>query len=241
MLSGGSADDDVKSNGPLRPGDPVGVSLLGGDGEMGATGTVTHVDGDRVYAFGQPFYGLRPTQFPMTRAYIHTVLPSLNSSQKIASTGDIIGTVSQDRATAIAGTLGAGPAMIPITLTLNSERGTRKSFTFGMVNDQLLTPLGAGHPWPGHSMRLTRRHPCSSALPALLPVVSASTVPAEPTSACRDGTAGEPGDPPSCVPGQPSHRGSDARHRHSDTTVPDRSAMQRAAPGPLPDDRRSAE
>jgi hypothetical protein len=141
VLAGGGGQSGPRPATPLRPGDPVGVGLMNGDLEVGATGTVTDVEGDRVYAFGHPFYGLGPTQFPMTRAYIHTVLPSLNSSQKIASTGDIIGTVSQDRATAIAGTLGPGPAMIPINLTLNSERGTRKSFQFGMVNDQLLTPL----------------------------------------------------------------------------------------------------
>jgi hypothetical protein len=126
---------------PLRPGDPVGVSLMSGDMELGATGTVTEIDGDKVYAFGHPFYGLGPTQFPMTRAYVHAVLPSLASSLKIASTGDVIGTVSQDRATAIAGTLGSGPAMIPITLSLTSERGTKKTFSMKMVNDQLFTPL----------------------------------------------------------------------------------------------------
>ena len=58
----------------LRPGDPVGVALMSGDLELGATGTVTEVDGDRVYAFGHPFYGLGPTQFPMTRAHVLTVL-----------------------------------------------------------------------------------------------------------------------------------------------------------------------
>ena len=125
----------------LRPGDPIGVALMSGDLELGATGTVTEVLGDRVYAFGHPFYGLGPTQFPMTRAYVHTVLPSLLSSQKIASTGEVIGTVSQDRATTIAGTLGPGPAMIPVKLTLNSERGTRKTFNMAMVNDELFTPL----------------------------------------------------------------------------------------------------
>ena len=125
----------------LRPGDPIGVALLGGDLDIGATGTVTEVEGDKVYAFGHPFYGLGPTQFPMTRAHVLTVLPSLMASQKIASTGEIIGTVSQDRATTIAGTLGAGPAMIPIKLTLNSERGTRKTFSMSMVNDELFTPL----------------------------------------------------------------------------------------------------
>ena len=126
----------------LRPGDPIGVALMSGDLELGATGTVTEVDGDRVYAFGHPFYGLGPTQFPMTRAYVHAVLPSLQSSMKIASTGEVVGTVSQDRATTIAGTLGAGPAMIPIKLTLtNTERGLKKTFNMAMVNDELFTPL----------------------------------------------------------------------------------------------------
>jgi hypothetical protein len=125
----------------LRPGDPVGVLLMSGDNEVGATGTVTEVDGDKVYAFGHPFYGLGPTQFPMTRAYVHAILPSLSNSMKIASTGEVIGTVSQDRATAIAGTLGRGPQMIPINLRLKSDRGTVRDFKMAMVNDQLFTPL----------------------------------------------------------------------------------------------------
>jgi hypothetical protein len=126
----------------LRPGDPIGVALMSGDLEIGATGTVTEIAGDRIYGFGHPFYGLGPTQFPLTRAYVHAVLPSLQSSQKIASTGEVIGTISQDRATTIAGTLGAGPAMIPIKLTLNNaERGFKKSFNISIVNDELFTPI----------------------------------------------------------------------------------------------------
>ncbi|MGE0447563.1 MAG: SpoIVB peptidase S55 domain-containing protein [Vicinamibacterales bacterium] len=135
------AQDAPAVDRPLRPGDPVGVTLMSGDMELGATGTVTEVDGDRVYAFGHPFYGLGPTQFPMTRAHVHAVLPSLASSLKIASTGDVIGIVQQDRATTIAGTLGPGPQLIPINLSLTSERGIRKTFTMQMVDDQLFTPL----------------------------------------------------------------------------------------------------
>jgi hypothetical protein len=141
VLAGGGGQNGSSRPGPLRPGDPIGVALMTGDMELGATGTVTDVIGDRVYAFGHPFYNLGPTAFPMTRAYVHVVLPSLLSSSKIASTGDIIGTVSQDRATTIAGTLGAGPTLIPITLNLKSERGTRKTFHMSMVRDQLFTPL----------------------------------------------------------------------------------------------------
>jgi len=125
----------------LVPGDAVGVSLLSGDFELGATGTVTYVEGDRVYAFGHPLYNLGPTEFPMTAATVHVVLPSLMASSKLASFGPVIGTLQQDRATAIAGRLGAGPALIPMTVTLNSDRLGARTFTFGVVRDATFTPL----------------------------------------------------------------------------------------------------
>jgi hypothetical protein len=126
---------------PLQPGDAVGVGLLTGDFELGATGTVTHVDGDRVYAFGHPLYNLGPTQFPMTRAEVQVVLPSLMASSKLASFGEVVGTVQQDRATAIAGRLGPAPSMIPVTITLNSDRSPSRTFHFGVVRDFTFTPL----------------------------------------------------------------------------------------------------
>ena len=125
----------------LAPGDAVGVALLSGDFALGATGTVTEVDGDRVYAFGHPLYNLGPIAFPMTRADIIAVLPSLMSSTKLASLGAVVGTVSQDRATAIAGRLGPAPSLIPVDVTLNSRRGPSRRFSFGVADDQLFTPL----------------------------------------------------------------------------------------------------
>ncbi len=126
---------------PLAPGDAVGVALLSGDFSIGATGTVTHVDGDRVYAFGHPLYNLGPTLFPMTRADVIAVLPSMVTSSKLASLGATVGVVSQDRATAIAGRLGAPPALIPLEVTLNSRRAPSRTFRFSVVHDQLFTPL----------------------------------------------------------------------------------------------------
>ncbi len=125
----------------LRPGDAIGVNVITGDLIMGATGTVTEVDGNQVYAFGHPLYNLGTTEFPMTRAYVYALLPSLLTSMKIATTGETIGTFRQDRATAIAGTLGRGPDMVPVHLSLDTERGLRKTFTFKVVSDQLFTPL----------------------------------------------------------------------------------------------------
>src|SRR5205823_6806898 len=129
----GAASGEMPFEGPLKPGDAIGVNFLTGDLALGATGTVTHIDGDRVYAFGHPMYNLGPTEFPMTRAYVYTVLPSLASSLKLSTTGDIIGTFLQDRATAIAGRLGPGPRMIPISLTLESERGQQHTFHYNVV------------------------------------------------------------------------------------------------------------
>jgi hypothetical protein len=137
----GAGAGEMPFEGPLKPGDAVGVNFLTGDLSMGATGTVTQVDKDRVYAFGHPMYNLGPTEFPMTRAYVYTVLPSLASSLKLSTTGDVIGTFLQDRATAIAGRLGPGPRTIPISLTLEAQRGPKHTFHFNVVNDQIFTPL----------------------------------------------------------------------------------------------------
>lgn len=135
------AGEPAKPSRKLAPGDAVGVSLLSGDFMLGATGTVTHVDGDRVYAFGHPMYNLGPTEFPMTRADVHVVLPSLLQSMKLASLGEVIGTVQQDRATAIAGRLGLSPSLIPVAITLNSNRAATRTFSFNVVRDHTFTPL----------------------------------------------------------------------------------------------------
>jgi len=132
---------DMPFEGPMKPGDAIGITFVDGDFLLGGTGTVTHIDGNRVYAFGHPMYNLGPTEFPLTRAYVYTVLPSLFSSSKLSTTGETIGTMLQDRATAIAGTLGAGPSMIPVTMTIASSRGLNTQFHFTVVKDQLLTPL----------------------------------------------------------------------------------------------------
>jgi hypothetical protein len=128
-------------DGPLKPGDAIGVNFVTGDLLLGGTGTVTHIDGEKVYAFGHPMYNLGPTEFPMTRAYVYTILPSLFSSTKLSTTGETIGTLLQDRATAIAGRLGPPPRMIPVTLQLSSERSGSHTFKFEVVRDQLFTPL----------------------------------------------------------------------------------------------------
>ena len=127
--------------GPLAPGDAVGVSLARGDLSLGATGTVTSVEGRRVLAFGHPFFNLGPTRMPMTRAHVVAVIPSLMNSIKLAQLGDVLGVMDQDRATAIAGTLGTIPRTIPVTVSLQANGADPRRFSFEVAEDQLFSPL----------------------------------------------------------------------------------------------------
>jgi hypothetical protein len=131
------------SNAPLRPGDAVGMALIRGDYEIGATGTVTHVDGSQVYAFGHPFLNVGSTAMAMTRARVYTVIPSLDSSIKVAVLGPVVGAMTQDRTTGVGGTLGAGPRELAVSLTLRTSRGGDRRVQFYVLHDQTLTPLFA--------------------------------------------------------------------------------------------------
>ena len=137
--AGGAA---AQSDAPLQPGDAVGVSLMQGDLSMAGTGTVTLVEDGRVYAFGHPFYNLGASRFPMTRAWVHTVLPSQAISSRIATVGETLGTIDQDRSSGISGRLGQGPRLVPIRVALDApQRERAETFDFQVIDDALFTPL----------------------------------------------------------------------------------------------------
>jgi hypothetical protein len=124
----------------LQEGDAIGVQLIGGDLDLSAVGTVTYVDGSKVLAFGHPFYNLGSVDYAMTRASILTVVPSLESSFKMAETGPVIGRISQDRATGAFGEVGRMPQFIPFNITVTDAPPLRKEFKLKLVADKFLTP-----------------------------------------------------------------------------------------------------
>ena len=137
--AGGGLRDDP--GGPLEPGSMISVGLIRGDMTMDATGTITHIDGDRVLAFGHPFMSAGDTQMPMMRASVMTLVPNLNASFKLSGTGSLIGQVSMDREAGIAGRLGPGPAMVPCKVRIISPGGGMEEYSFEVVRDNLLTPM----------------------------------------------------------------------------------------------------
>ncbi|HEY0946803.1 MAG TPA: SpoIVB peptidase S55 domain-containing protein [Opitutaceae bacterium] len=120
----------------LKPGDAVAAALSVGDITLAGTGTVSHVDGDRVLAFGHPLMGLGAVAVPMAAADIVAILPSNLNSFKISNTGRVIGTVRQDRLSAIYGELGEGPELVPVTV-----KTPTRTLHFSTVRHPRLTPV----------------------------------------------------------------------------------------------------
>ncbi len=120
----------------LVPGSAVAVALATGDITLGGTGTVSHVDGGRVLAFGHPMMSLGDVELPMALADIVAILPSSLNSFKISNTGAVIGTISQDRLSAIYGEVGRTPDMLPIEVKTPS-----RTLRFSAVRHDRLTPM----------------------------------------------------------------------------------------------------
>ena len=125
----------------FEPGDAIGAVLLNGDFNVAATGTVTYVDGDRIFAFGHPFLDMGEIRFPMAQSEVVTVMPSLASSFKFANTGNVVGVLEQDRAAGIMGVVGQTADMIPVELTLDGSGVTQKKYKVNLVRHANLSPL----------------------------------------------------------------------------------------------------
>lgn len=131
----------ASDNSPLEPGSNLVVPLISGDLEASAGGTVTYIDGNKLYAFGHQLFNLGFSQLPMYRGNALVVLPSLQSSFKIIETTEPIGTLRQDRSMGIYGLLGERARTIPMHIRMATSRGTNKVWNFQVAQDRFLTPL----------------------------------------------------------------------------------------------------
>jgi hypothetical protein len=141
VSSGGRLPSKLGNPGALRAGDMIAVELLSGDLSIGAEGTVTEVDGNRIYAFGHRFLSVGNTELPFARAEVLALLPNLSSSFKISSPLQWMGTITQDRSTALYGELGRKAETVPIAITVKDGHRAPLSYRMQMVNDRVLSPF----------------------------------------------------------------------------------------------------
>jgi hypothetical protein len=141
---GGSIDSpagDAPAAAPLTSGSAIAVALATGDITLAGTGTVSRVDGKNLTAFGHPMLSLGEVALPMCSAEIVTILPSSMQSIKVANTGRVIGTITQDRLSAVSGTIGAGPEMTEVEVNVTRANGAPRTLHFSVARQEQLTPV----------------------------------------------------------------------------------------------------
>ena len=126
----------------LSPGSAIGVAVVYGDFSVGATGTVTAVDEKRVLAFGHPFLHKGTVNYFMTEAKVIGTISGPTEGMKIASIGNIIGRINQDREAGVSGIIGAFPESVPMRVRVkDTSLGYDKKFTTQIAYDEDFLPI----------------------------------------------------------------------------------------------------
>jgi hypothetical protein len=134
----------------LRPGSAVAASFVSGDIAMGSVGTVTYRDGNSVWAFGHPLEGAGRRSLFLQDAYVFSVIGNplgipelgMGTYKLTTSGGHDLGAITTDSSAAISGTIGAGPASVPLGLT--ARAGGRTTSLDMQLADERPHGLGLG-------------------------------------------------------------------------------------------------
>lgn len=139
-LSAANSTPNLKYGASLYNGAPFGVAVVCGDFLVASTGTVTLVEENKVLGYGHPFTHAGNVNFFMTDAnVIGKVAGEPGNGMRVASVGNIIGRINQDREAGVGGILGQFPSVIPISVTVNDENYN----ALMAYNENLVAKLGA--------------------------------------------------------------------------------------------------
>jgi hypothetical protein len=141
LSAGGPSSPHMGDPSTLKPGSMISVQLMTGDLSIGADGTVTYIDGNKIYAFGHRFLAVGSTALPFTRSEVLALLPVMSSSFKISAPKETMGAILQDRNTAVAGELGHTAAMAPVSISVSRGGKRMDNYQMEMVQDRFLSPL----------------------------------------------------------------------------------------------------
>lgn len=126
----------------LEPGASVGAELVRGDISLGAIGTVTWVEDNRIWAFGHPFLRRGPSDYFLSNAWVYTTVPSISSPFKLGAPGELLGRIGEDRQAGLTGETGRYPKIIPMLIKVKDlDRGTEQTMALQVVQDEQMGAL----------------------------------------------------------------------------------------------------
>ena len=124
---------------PIEGGQIIGSEAIRGDLSFFGYGTITYVDGNELLAWGHGFGREGNVNVPLSGGYVHFILPSRSRSSKMAAATQPIGTLVQDRETAIAGIIGKHPSYIPVNVNLQTTDGKQHQKFYEVIRDRGLS------------------------------------------------------------------------------------------------------
>jgi hypothetical protein len=128
----------------IQPGSPLAAVFMSGDISVAGTGTCTWRKDNRILAFGHPMFGFGKSELPMAGAEIVTTVPSYERPYKLSNTSPIIGTIFQDRVSAIAGILGDIPPLATYLIERTHEGQKLPDLKGTFAPHPVLTPVLIG-------------------------------------------------------------------------------------------------
>ena len=147
ILSG--SPTDLKAGDPtaeagassIEPGAMISLFLVSGDLNLNADCTVTYRQGNDIYACGHRLLLAGPAAIPFGLSRVLATVSSLASSFKLDAPGQPVGSIRQDRFSAIYGVVGDQAAMIPVHLHLDSTLNTKQDYHYQLIQDPFLSPF----------------------------------------------------------------------------------------------------
>ncbi len=125
----------------LQPGSMISILLVRGDLNLNVDCTVTLRQAGRLYACGHRVLSAGPAEIPFAQSRVLATVPSLFASFKLDAPGPILGTIHQDRFSAIYGVLGDKASLIPVHIKVDTTLNTKAEYNFEMVKEPFLSPL----------------------------------------------------------------------------------------------------
>jgi hypothetical protein len=133
----------------LRPGSAVAVGLATGDISLGGVGTVTYRDGENVWAFGHPLESFGRRSLFLQDSYVYSVVsnplgvPPFVSYKLATVAGHVLGSVTSDTFSSVAGIVGAEPPSIRLRVVGRTSGGRVVALQSRLADERTLG-LGAG-------------------------------------------------------------------------------------------------
>ncbi len=141
----GTSSGNTDSSLTFVDGGAIGVTLAAGDVSLMGLGTVTHVVGSKLCAFGHPMMGSGNVALPTAVGKVLWIYASQQRSVKVGEPVRALGTLIQDRPSAVIADLERRAPQFPVHITVKGAEGAPKtSWNVSIAEDRFLGPQFLG-------------------------------------------------------------------------------------------------